>query len=90
MGDDSSDDSCERVVVMSPQRFLYLAGSLMVAGGLFHLSVFLVDGGPWTGPLSWRKPVTFGISFGLTALAVAWISGFLELGVRAGWLLLGA
>ncbi len=58
-------------VVMRPRRFLYLVGALLVSSGLFHLGVFLVDGGPWAGPLSWRKPVTFGISFGLTALAVA-------------------
>jgi hypothetical protein len=34
--------------------------------------------------------VTFGISFGVTALAVAWIAGFLDLRRRAGWLLLGS
>ena len=77
------------VVVMTPRRFLYLVGTLLVSSGLHHLGIFLVDGGPWGGPLSWRKPVTFGISFGVTALAVAWISGFLELGRRVRWLLLG-
>lgn len=75
--------------ITSPQRFLSLAGVLLVTSGLFHLGVFLVDGGPWGGPLSWRKPVTFGISFGLTALAVAGIATYLRLGLRAGWLLLG-
>lgn len=76
-------------MVTSPQRFLYFTGALLVAAGLVHLGVFLVDGGPWGGPVSWRKPVTFGLSFGLTALAVAWIAGFLDLGRRAGWVLLG-
>jgi hypothetical protein len=48
----------------SYQRFLYGVGALLVASGLFHLTVFLVDGGPWAGPISWRKPATFGLSFG--------------------------
>jgi hypothetical protein len=50
-----------------------------VAVGLFLLGVFLVDDGPWGGPLSWRKPVTFGLSCGVTTLAVAWIATFLSL-----------
>jgi hypothetical protein len=77
-------------VVTPPQRFLSLVGAILVASGVFHFGVFLVDGGPWGGPLSWRKPVTFGISFGVTALAVAWIAGFLDLRRQAGWLLLGS
>jgi hypothetical protein len=48
----------------SYQRFLYGVGVFLVASGLFHLTVFLVDGGPWAGPISWRKPATFGLSFG--------------------------
>lgn len=76
-------------VVNPPRRFLFLTGALLVATGLVHLGVFLVDGGPWGGPVSWRKPATFGISFGVTALAVAWIAGFLGLSRRTGWLLLG-
>lgn len=72
-----------------PQRFLYAVGTVLMLVGVLHLGVFLVDGGPWGGPLSWRKPVTFGLSFGLTALTLAWIATFLALGPRAGWLLLG-
>lgn len=71
------------------QTFLYAVGAVLVAAGLFHLGVFAVDGGPWRGPLSWRKPVTFGLSFGVTTLAVAWIATFLGLGRRTGWRMLG-
>lgn len=71
------------------QTFLYVVGLASVALGLIHLGVFAVDGGPWAGPLSWRKPVTFGLSFGATTLTVAWIATFLGLGRRAGWWLLG-
>ena len=40
---------------------LYRATALLlIFSGLLHLVVFAVDGGPWNGPLSWRKPVTFG------------------------------
>jgi hypothetical protein len=71
------------------QTFLYFVGLALVALGLLHLGVFAVDGGPWEGPLSWRKPVTFGLSFGVTTLTVAWIASFLGMSRRTGWLLLG-
>ncbi|MGQ0678879.1 MAG: hypothetical protein ACT4OM_04345 [Actinomycetota bacterium] len=53
----------------------YALGALMILSGLFHLLVFLVDGGSWSGPVSWRKPVTFGLSFGITTVTLAWIAG---------------
>ncbi|GGN33048.1 hypothetical protein FHR83_001711 [Actinoplanes campanulatus] len=38
--------------------------------------------------MSWRKPITFGLSFGLTLLTVVWLSAYLPLsGRRRGWLL---
>jgi hypothetical protein len=52
-------------------------GAALIASGLVHLGVFMVDGGPWKGPISWRKPVTFGLSFGLTTITLAWISRLL-------------
>ncbi|HSH23169.1 MAG TPA: hypothetical protein VK975_03820 [Acidimicrobiales bacterium] len=72
------------------QTFLYAVGALLVLWGIAHLGVFFVDGGPWDGPVSWRKPVTFGVSFGVTALAVAFVATFLSLGRRSSWLLLGS
>ncbi|WP_399889939.1 hypothetical protein ACGH7X_28625 [Streptomyces sp. BBFR51] len=55
-------------------------GLLLILSGLVHLVVFAVDGGPWDGPVSWRKPVTFGLSFGVTLIAITWITSYL--GVR--------
>ena len=48
------------------QRFAYLVGGTLILVGLAHLAAWLVLGGAWQGPVSLRKPTTFGISFGLT------------------------
>jgi hypothetical protein len=45
----------------------------MVASGIAHLPVWAVLGGPWEGPVTWRKPILFGISGGLTAISLGWI-----------------
>ncbi|MER6783836.1 hypothetical protein ABT330_04095 [Streptomyces sp. NPDC000658] len=62
---------------------------LLIVSGLFHLAVFAVDGGPWDGPVSWRKPVTFGLSFGVTLLAVVQVTSYLRTGRRLRTALLG-
>lgn len=64
------------------ERVCYLIGAALIASGLFHLAVFAVDGGPWEGPVSWRKPTTFGLSFGLTLITIAWVASFLSLAPR--------
>lgn len=64
------------------ERVCYLVGAVLIASGLFHLAVFAVDGGPWDGPVSWRKPTTFGLSFGITLITIAWVTSFLHLGDR--------
>jgi hypothetical protein len=64
------------------ERACYLVGAVLFTSGLFHLAVFAVDGGPWEGPVSWRKPTTFGLSFGLTLITIAWVASFLRLGPR--------
>jgi hypothetical protein len=71
------------------QTFLYGAGVLLLASGLFHTLVFLLDGGGWDGPLSWRKPILFGFSFGITVLSLGWVLSFLPRRRRLGWLLAG-
>ncbi|MCC5474016.1 hypothetical protein [Streptomyces barringtoniae] len=63
-------------------RLCHATGLLLVLSGLVHLVVFAVDGGPWVGPVSWRKPVTFGLSFGLTLLAITWVTSYLRVGPR--------
>ncbi|MEU4231706.1 hypothetical protein AB0F17_46050 [Nonomuraea sp. NPDC026600] len=60
-------------------RLWYLIGLLLIVSGLVHLGVFVVDGGPWDGPVSWRKPFTFGVSFGLSVLSLTWVAQFVRL-----------
>jgi hypothetical protein len=48
------------------ERACLVVGAVLIVSGLLHLVVFAIDGGPWEGPVSWRKAVTFGVSFGLT------------------------
>jgi hypothetical protein len=48
-------------------------GAAMVASGLLHLPVWAFLGGPWEGPVTWRKPILFGISGGLTAISLGWV-----------------
>ena len=47
-------------------------GILLVGSGVAHLVVWAVLGGPWEGPVSWRKPILFGVSGGLTSLSLGW------------------
>ncbi|MFF6999627.1 hypothetical protein ACFY93_32480 [Streptomyces sp. NPDC008313] len=64
------------------ERLCHATGAALVVSGLFHLTVFAVDGGPWYGPVSWRKPVTFGLSFGLTLMAITWVTSYLRVAPR--------
>ncbi|MBJ7903681.1 hypothetical protein IF655_10265 [Streptomyces sp. DSM 110735] len=78
-----------RPAVRAVERLCHVTGLLLVLSGLVHLVVFAVDGGPWDGPVSWRKPVTFGLSFGVTLMAVAWVTSYVRLGARTRVVLLG-
>ncbi|CAN5792091.1 hypothetical protein BH23ACT12_BH23ACT12_19120 [soil metagenome] len=60
------------------QTFSWITGAALMLSGLIHLGVFAIDGGSWQGPVSWRKPVTFGLSFGLTTVTLAWLAGMLR------------
>ena len=51
---------------------LAVIGLLLVASGVAHLVVWAVLGGPWEGPVTWRKPILFGVSGGLTSLSLGW------------------
>ncbi|GGQ95656.1 hypothetical protein [Streptomyces asoensis] len=72
-----------------PHRLYTATALLLVLSGLVHLVVFAVDGGPWDGPVSWRKPVTFGLSFGVTLLAVVGVTSYVRIGSRLRAALLG-
>ena len=56
-------------------RWLSFSGWFLVSLGLFHLVVWCVLGGSWEGPISWRKPILFGVSTGITLLSFGWIYG---------------
>src|SRR5258706_12464672 len=72
----------------SVERAAYVVGALLLVSGLIHLAILAIGGGTWTGPLSLRKPATFGLSFGLTLITVSWVASFLRLGDRARTILL--
>jgi hypothetical protein len=63
-------------------RFAHVVGGVLILVDLAHLAA-------WQGPISLRKPTTFGISFGLTTITLAWITGHLQITDRTRWLLLG-
>jgi hypothetical protein len=72
------------------ERLAYVVGAVLFASGLAHLALLVSSGGSWTGPLSIRKPTTFGLSFGLTLVSVTWATSFLRLRPRIRTLVLGA
>src|SRR5262245_12251142 len=72
------------------KRFAYLIAVALLLSGLVHLGILVATGGTWEGPLSWRKPAVFGLSFGLTLLTIAWVSSFVQLRERTRSILLGA
>jgi hypothetical protein len=74
-----------RVEAQGYQKFLYGVGALLVLSAVFHTGVMLATGGSLEGDVSWRKPITFGESFGLTAISIAWIMTFLPKGRLLGW-----
>jgi hypothetical protein len=71
-------------------RGAYIVGTSLLVSGLIHLAILVISGASWAGPLSLRKPTTFGLSFGLTLISIAWVASFLRLSERARAVLLGA
>ncbi|NBW97242.1 MAG: hypothetical protein EBR28_11065 [Planctomycetia bacterium] len=64
-------------------------GIVLVASGLVHAAIWGFAGGPWEGPVTWRKPILFGISGGLTSLSLAWAWAQLPRRGGDGWLAAG-
>jgi hypothetical protein len=61
------------------QRLLLAFGAVMAATGLFHVGVWLAAGQPsLVGPVSWRKPIVFGLSIGVLAWSLAWVLGHMQ------------
>jgi hypothetical protein len=75
--------------VTSYLRVGYVCAGILVLSGLGHALVFLVDGGPWEGPVSWRKPIVFGLSFGITLATLTWIVGLLKAPRTVAWAVVG-
>ncbi|BCB75758.1 hypothetical protein GCM10022251_26450 [Phytohabitans flavus] len=67
------------------QRFLARCGALLVASGAVHAVVAIVDWSTWWGPVTWRKPVVFALSFGVLAWSAVWVLRQLPAS-RFGWL----
>jgi hypothetical protein len=67
------------------ERLAYLVGAGLIVVGLAHAALWAVVGGSASGALSWRKPTTFGISFGLTTATLAWVATYLPVRRRLGW-----
>lgn len=64
--------------IATAQRFTYAVGIGLVASGLIHLIIWSVEGAAWAGPVSWRKPILFGFSTGVTVLSIGWVLGLLK------------
>ena len=73
-----------------PERAADIVGALSLASGLIHLMILVIGAGSWQGPLSLRKPTTFGLSFALTLITIVWVASFLRLSNRVKAALLGA
>lgn len=66
-------------------RMTELVGWWLILSGFFHLGVWIFCGGDWAGSISWRKPILFGISGGVTVLSLGWVAGKLQRRVRDKW-----
>lgn len=53
-------------------RWLGAAAAVLAASAVTHIVVLLATGGGWEGAVSFRKPITFGISVAL----IMWTSGW--------------
>lgn len=64
-----------RMQLRSEQLVLFVVGGLLLASGVLHCLVWLAEGGSLAGPVSWRKPILFGFSAGVTVLSTGWLMG---------------
>ena len=60
------------------QSILFWVGVLFIASGLFHVAIWIAAGTPsLVGPITWRKPIVFGLSTGVLSWSLAWVVGLL-------------
>ncbi|HSK95060.1 MAG TPA: hypothetical protein VK891_00450 [Euzebyales bacterium] len=67
----------------STERALLGVATAFAAVGVAHVVPFLIEGGAWDGAVSWRKPILFGVSFGIVTWWLAWVLGTLSWSQRA-------
>jgi hypothetical protein len=67
------------------QRLAYVVGAGLILIGLTHAALWALAGGSVSGAVSWRKPTTFGISFGVTTVTLAWVATYLPVRKAVGW-----
>lgn len=60
-------------IVTAWSRILWVTGTVLLVTMLVHIAALMVAGGPWTGPVSLRKPATFAETGWLTCWSVALI-----------------
>lgn len=65
--------------------WLVASGILLLASGAVHGVMLGVKGGVWEGALSWRKPMLFGLSGGVTALSLGWVLSWWEPSAFRRW-----
>lgn len=80
----------ETVDADAPRRWLFAIGATLVLVGLAHAIPAVATDRPWAGPVSFRKPLLFGISFGLSCVTIAWFLGSMRVSRRARWLVVAA
>lgn len=69
-----ASDMAETPWVRRPRAAQLVAvGIILLTSGVAHGLAQLLLGGPWEGPVTWRKPMLFGISGGLTSLSLGWV-----------------
>ncbi|MDC0294367.1 hypothetical protein OAK98_03130 [Mariniblastus sp.] len=71
----------------SAAQDLWLGGTFLVILGVFHILIWLTLGGEWEGPVSWRKPILFGISTGLTLISIGYFFDRLRPVKSDSWLM---
>ena len=54
-------------------RRLGAAAVVLLSSAAAHVVVLLVSGGEWAGPVSLRKPITFGLSISMLLWTLGWV-----------------
>ncbi|MFN2487127.1 MAG: hypothetical protein ABR609_11075, partial [Acidimicrobiia bacterium] len=78
-------DISQHLPQRSYTRFIAWSVVLFAISGVVHLGVAIARGSDWAGAVSFRKPVTFAISFALLLAAIWWTLDRIPERKRLGW-----